>query len=157
VLVSNDPYEISDIAGLGRRPRLDTGTLGFIAVTVNNALQAVTLLRGTQGQGLTVLAAGEVVVDADATEIPVGIDGETVMMPAPVRCTIRPMVLRVGVPRLRPGVLAAAAVPRLNWSVLRKLAFSRSDDRGAIACAAAQAASLAQGAVFQTVADTKQY
>jgi len=38
--------------------------------------------------------------------------------------------------------------------VLRKLAFSRSDERGAIACAAAQVASLAQGAVFQTVADT---
>jgi diacylglycerol kinase family enzyme len=132
VLVSNDPYEISDIAGLGRRPRLDAGTLGFIAVTVNNALQAVTLLRGAQGQGLTVLTPGEVVVDANTTEIPVGIDGETVMMPAPVRCTIRPKVLRVRVPRHRPGVLAAAAEPRLNWSVLRKLAFSRSDERGAV-------------------------
>jgi diacylglycerol kinase family enzyme len=132
VLVSNNPYEISDIAGLGRRPRLDAGTLGFIAVTVNNALQAVRLLRGAQGQGLTVLTAGEVVVDADTTEIPVGIDGETVMMPAPVRCAIRPKVLRVRVPRHRPGVLAAAAEPRLNWSVLRKLAFSRSDERGTI-------------------------
>jgi diacylglycerol kinase family enzyme len=127
VLVSNNPYEISDIAGLGRRPRLDAGALGFIAVTVNNALQAVTLLRGAQGEGLTVLTAGEVVVDADTTEIPVGVDGETVMMPAPVRCTIRPKVLRVRVPRHRPGVLVAAAQPRLNWSVLRKLAFSLSD------------------------------
>jgi hypothetical protein len=31
-----------------------------------------------------------VVVDADAPEIPVGIDGETVMLPTPVRCAIRP-------------------------------------------------------------------
>jgi diacylglycerol kinase family enzyme len=129
VLVSNDPYEISDIAGLGRRARLDAGTLGFIAVTVNNALQAVMLLRGAQGQGLTVLTAGEVVVDADAAEIPVGIDGETVMMPAPVRCTIQPKALRVRVPRDRPGVLAAAAEPRFQWSKLVKLAFSRSDER----------------------------
>jgi diacylglycerol kinase family enzyme len=129
VLVSNNPYEGGDIAGLSRRARLDTGTLGFIAVTVSNALQAVMLLRGAQGQGLTVLTAEEVVVDGDAPEIPVGIDGETVMMPAPVRCTIRPKVLRVRVPRDRPGVLAAAGEPRFTWSKLTKLAFSRSDER----------------------------
>jgi diacylglycerol kinase family enzyme len=129
LLVSNDPYEISDIAGLGRRARLDAGTLGVIAVTVNNALQAVMLLRGAKGQGLTVLRAEEVVVDADVPEIPVGIDGETVMMPTPVICTIRPKVLRVRVPRHRPGVLTAAAEPRLNWSSLVKLASFRSGDR----------------------------
>jgi diacylglycerol kinase family enzyme len=129
LLVSNDPYEISDIAGLGRRARLDAGILGVIAVTVNNALQAVMLLRGAKGQGLTVLRAEEVVVDADVPEIPVGIDGETVMMPTPVICTIRPKVLRVRVPRHRPGVLTAAAEPRLNWSALVKLASFRSGDR----------------------------
>ena len=129
LLVSNDPYEISDVAGLGRRARLDAGTLGVIAVTVNNALQAVMLLRGAKGQGLTVLRAGEVVVDADVPQIPVGIDGETVMMPTPVICTIRPKVLRVRVPRHRPGVLTAAAEPRLNWSALVKLASFRSRDR----------------------------
>ena len=128
LLVSNDPYEISDVAGLGRRARLDAGILGVIAVTVNNALQAVMLLRGAKGQGLTVLRAGEVVVEADAPEIPVGIDGETVMMPTPVICTIRPKVLRVRVPRHRPGVVAAAAEPRLNWSALAKLASFRSGE-----------------------------
>ena len=129
LLVSNDPYEISDVAGLGRRARLDAGTLGVIAVTVNNALQAVMLLRGAKGQGLTVLRTDEVVVEADAPEIPVGIDGETVMMPTPVICTIRPKVLRVRVPRHRPGVLTAAAEPRLTWSALVKLASFRSGDR----------------------------
>jgi diacylglycerol kinase family enzyme len=129
LLVSNDPYEISDIAGLGRRARLDAGTLGVIAVTVNNALQAVMLLRGAKGMGLTVLTADEVVVDADVPEIPVGIDGETVMMPTPVRCAIRPKALRVRVPRHRPGVLTAAADPRLNWSALARRAAFRSDER----------------------------
>jgi diacylglycerol kinase family enzyme len=129
LLVSNDPYEIGDVAGVGRRARLDAGTLGVIAVTVNNALQAMMLLRGAKGQGLTVLTAGEVVVDADVPEIPVGIDGETVMMPTPVICTIRPKVLRVRVPRHRPGVLPAAAEPRLSWSALVKLASFRSGDR----------------------------
>jgi diacylglycerol kinase family enzyme len=120
VLVSNNPYEGGDIAGLSRRARLDAGTLGVVAVTVDNALQAVALLRGARGQGLTTLTAEEVVVDADGPEVPVGIDGETVSMPAPVRCTIRPKVLRVRVPRDRPGTLAVQ--PRLDWPELAKLA-----------------------------------
>src|SRR5215510_14731879 len=40
LLVSNGPYELNDIAGLGRRARLDSGMLGVVAVTVNSALQA---------------------------------------------------------------------------------------------------------------------
>ena len=127
LLVSNNPYEGGDIAGLSRRARLDTGTLGVVAVTVNSALQAATLLRGARGQGLTTLTADEVVVDAEATEIPVGIDGETVIMPTPVRCAIRPKVLRVRVPRDRPGVLPPRAA--LDWPALVKLASFRSEER----------------------------
>jgi diacylglycerol kinase family enzyme len=124
LLVSNNPYEGGDIAGLSRRSRLDTGTLGVVAVTVNSALQAATLLRGARGQGLTTLTAHEVVVDAEAPQVPVGIDGETVMMPTPVRCTIRPKALRVRVPRDRPGVPAPKAT--LDWPKLRQLASFRS-------------------------------
>jgi diacylglycerol kinase family enzyme len=123
LLVSNGPYELNDIAGLGRRARLDAGTLGVVAVTVNSALQAATLLRGARGQGLTTLTAEEVVVNAEVPEIPVGIDGETVMMPTPVRCTIRPKVLRVRVPRDRPGVPPPRAA--LDWPKLRHLASFR--------------------------------
>src|SRR5215475_2632834 len=123
LLVSNNPYEGGDIAGLSRRSRLDTGRLGVIAVTVNSALQAATLLRGARGQGLTTLTAEEVVVDAEAPEVPVGIDGETVMMPTPVRCAIRPKALRVRVPRDRPGVPLPKAV--LDWPQLRHLASFR--------------------------------
>jgi diacylglycerol kinase family enzyme len=124
LLVSNNPYQGGDIAGLSRRARLDAGTLGVVGVTVNNALQAATLLRGARGQGLTMLTAGEVVVDADVPEIPVGIDGETVMMPTPVRCTIQPRALRVRVPRDRPGTRPAKAV--LDWHTLWQLASFRS-------------------------------
>jgi hypothetical protein len=66
----------------------------------------------------------EVIVDVDAPEIPVGIDGETVMLPAPVRCTIRPRALRVVVPRQRPGV--PPAKPPLEWPRLRQLASFRA-------------------------------
>jgi diacylglycerol kinase family enzyme len=128
LLVSNDPYGRTDIAGLSRRARLDAGTLGVVAVTVNSALQAATLLRGARGQGLTVLTADEVVVDADVPEIPVGIDGETVMMATPVRCAIRPKALRVRVPRDRPGIQPPK--PELDWPTLRQLASFRAAPAG---------------------------
>jgi diacylglycerol kinase family enzyme len=128
LLVSNGPYELGDIAGLGRRARLDAGRLGVVAVTVNNTLQAVALLRGARGQGLTTLTADQVVVDADVPEIPVGIDGETVMMPTPVRCAIRPKALRVRVPRDRPGVRPPK--PELDWPTLRQLASFRAPPAG---------------------------
>ena len=120
LLVSNNPYERGDVAGLGRRARLDTGTLGFIAVEVASAGQAIGLMRRGDGRGLTFGTADEVVVDADAAEVPVGIDGETIMMPAPVRCTIRPGALRVLVPKGRPGV--PAPKPSLDWPSLWRLA-----------------------------------
>ena len=56
VLVSNNVYGTDDIAGLGRRARLDRGTLGMLAVTVSSAAQAAGLLRGSRSRGLTRLA-----------------------------------------------------------------------------------------------------
>lgn len=131
LLVSNNPYGMGDIAGLGRRPRMDTGMLGVVAILVSSARQAAGLARRGHGEGLVVLAADEVVVDADVPQIPVGIDGETVLMPAPVRCRIRPRALRVIVPRQRPGV--PAAKPPLEWTQLRQLASFRAHPDGALA------------------------
>jgi diacylglycerol kinase family enzyme len=123
VLVSNNPYESGDIAGLGRRARLDQGLLGVVGVKVGNAAQAAGLLRGMQrSRSLTVLTAREVIIDADQPQIPVGIDGESVLMPTPVRCTIRPLALRVQVPRDRPGV--PALPPQLDWAQLRRQALT---------------------------------
>ena len=103
LLVSNNSYELGDLAGLGRRARLDSGVLGVVAVTVDSAAQAVELLRGHSARGVRRYIAREVVIDADG-DIAVGIDGEAVMLPTPVRCAIRPLALRVRVPRRRPGV-----------------------------------------------------
>jgi diacylglycerol kinase family enzyme len=120
LLVASNPYGTGDIAGLGRRPRLDRGVLGVVAVTVGSARQAVGLLRGRQSAGLRVLTARTVVVTASSERIPVGIDGEAVVMPVPVRCAIRPGALRVRVPRDRPGVPPPKAA--IRWSRLRRLA-----------------------------------
>jgi diacylglycerol kinase family enzyme len=122
VLVSNNPYGMGDMAGLGRRARLDRGTLGMVAVTVQSAAQAAGLLRGRSSRGLTSMAGREVVIDADTAQIPVGVDGEALLLDTPVRCTIRPAALRVRVPRDRPGV--PDPKPIMDWKRLRQLALT---------------------------------
>jgi diacylglycerol kinase family enzyme len=130
VLISNNPYETGDIAGLDRRARLDQGVLGVVGVKVDNAAQAAGLLnRAVRSRELTALTAHEVVIDSSEPQIPVGIDGESVLMPTPVRCTIRPLALRVQVPRSRPGVPVPR--PQLDWGRLRRLAFTSGLAAGA--------------------------
>nr|WP_308108130.1 diacylglycerol kinase family protein [Streptomyces antimicrobicus] len=121
VLVSNNPYGRGDAVGLGRRTRLDTGRLGVLSVKVNNAAQAVGVVRHGRSGGLTTLSAREVVVDSDAPLVRVGVDGESLTMPAPVHCVSEPGALRVLVPRHRPGLRAGAP---LNWADVRRLAMT---------------------------------
>jgi diacylglycerol kinase family enzyme len=120
VLVSNNPYGTGDIAGLSRRARLDAGTLALVGVNVASARQAAGLIRGANRAGLSVHLVPDVVVDAPAAQIPVGVDGEAMLLTTPVRCCIRPRALRVRVPRHRPGVPPPRA--RMNWPKLRRLA-----------------------------------
>ncbi|GHG50040.1 diacylglycerol/lipid kinase family protein [Streptomyces griseocarneus] len=135
VLVSNNPYRVGDRAGLGRRDRLDGGVLGLVSVTVDSAVQAAGLLRGRRAPGLVALTAGEVVVGADQSEVRVGVDGEALTLPAPVRCVSEPGALRVRVPRHRPGVPPAR--PRLDWRRLWELAVTAG--RGLPAAGSARA------------------
>jgi diacylglycerol kinase family enzyme len=122
VLVSNNVYGADDIAGLGRRLRLDRGTLGMLAVTVQSAAQAAGLLRGRNSRGLTSLAGREVVIDADTAQIPVGVDGEALVLDTPVRCVVQPAALRVRVPRERPGV--PDPTPVMDWNRLWQMALT---------------------------------
>ncbi len=120
VLVSNNPYGMSDPVGMGQRPRLDLGVLGVFGVRVDNALQAATLLAGVNSPGLTAASAREVTVTAEAAEIPAGVDGEALMLRTPVRCASCPGALRVRVPRHRPGRYPAR--PPLDWHRVAGLA-----------------------------------
>jgi diacylglycerol kinase family enzyme len=123
LLVSNNPYGTGDIAGLGRRVRLDRGILGVVGVTVSSARQAVGLLGGRHATGLQALTAEQIEITADEAQIPVGVDGESILMSTPVTCTVSSSALRVWVPRDRPGV--PAPKPPLNWARLRHLAGPR--------------------------------
>jgi diacylglycerol kinase family enzyme len=129
VLVSNNVYGMGDLAGLGRRARLDQAALGVFAVTVTSAVQAAGLVRGTHARGLTRLATPEVVVDADAAQVPVGVDGEALVLDTPVRCAVQPAALRVRVPRDRPGV--PDPKPIMDWKRLWQIALTvRGTGRG---------------------------
>src|SRR5829696_9705840 len=123
VLVSNNPYESSDLAGAGRRARLDSGTLGMIAVRVGTAWQVFRLLIRRPPRGLLQTQARDVLVSSDEPAVPVGIDGESVHLSTPVRCTVRPGALRVHLPRERPGVRPPQG--RLTWASLWGLAVGR--------------------------------
>ncbi|WP_128977041.1 diacylglycerol/lipid kinase family protein [Streptomyces roseicoloratus] len=129
LLVSNNAYNSPDPFGGGRRPRLDGGLLGVVAVRVEGAAQAAELaVRGAQSAGLNVLTAHRVEVTAGTDTLPVAVDGEALTLPAPVVCTIRPRALRVLVPRDRPGTVPAA--PPTNWNRILVLAVGRRIPRG---------------------------
>ncbi len=125
LLVANNPYGTGDIAGLSRRARIDRGILGVAGVKIRTARQAADLIRGKNAAGLRVLTTSKIEISADAAQIPVGIDGESVSMSTPVTCTISPAALRVWVPRDRPGV--PAPKPPVNWARLRHLAGVRRE------------------------------
>jgi diacylglycerol kinase family enzyme len=127
LLVSNNSYGSGDLAGLANRPRIDTGVLGVVVVTVTSAAQAVSLLGGRHSQGLRRVTAHEVVVESDVAQIPVGVDGEALLLDTPVRCTVRPGALWVRLPRVRPGT--PVAHPPLDAALLRHQAFSSAGHR----------------------------
>ena len=124
LLVSNNPYAAPEpMAAGGRRPRLDLGILGVVGVRVGNAAQAAEIaLRGSRASGLFVSTTPRLTVDSEAKNIPVAVDGEALLLPTPVTCSVRPGALRVLVPRHRPG--SPAVVP-LKWREIISLAFGR--------------------------------
>ncbi|MGW7385238.1 diacylglycerol/lipid kinase family protein [Streptomyces sp. NPDC054794] len=124
LLVSNNPYRrFGDPSAPGRREGLDSGLLGVLCVRVESGAEAAGLVTDPRSPGLLRLTAAEVVVQADGDTVPVGIDGEHVVLDAPVVCRIAPGVLRVRVPRHRPGTPATR--PALDWPRVARLALGR--------------------------------
>ncbi|GCB48443.1 hypothetical protein SNL152K_5767 [Streptomyces sp. NL15-2K] len=125
VLVSNNPYgRAVDAAHPGRRERLDSGLLGVVCVRVGNTAQAARIVRGPRSGQLIRLNAGEVVVEAGTDTLPVGIDGEYVVLPSPVVCRSAPGALRVRVPRRRPHAPLVSG-GATDWPRVARLALGR--------------------------------
>ena len=118
VLVSNNQYRLGRAIGSGTRPRIDDGLLGITAVAEPSG-------RGERGRSpqrpLRAWSAPTFEVDADRP-IAAGIDGEALMLDAPLRFRIRPGVLRVRVARKHPGASPSAMVPDGPWDGVVELA-----------------------------------
>jgi diacylglycerol kinase family enzyme len=114
VLVSNNVYRLGRIMGSGTRPRLDAGVLG---VAVIGAEVDGSNHRRVKSEWST----PEFVIDADG-DVPLGIDGEALVMPTPLVFRIRPGVLRVRIATHHPGASPSAAQPTGLGDAVRRLA-----------------------------------
>ena len=131
VQVSNNPYaRPEEPAPSGTRPRLDTGSLGIEIVAYKDAGELrQTVAHATKGtlaraKAYQTWTSDRVMVTSNDGVVPAGVDGEYVEMPSPLEIRIRPGVLRIRVPRDRPG--AKTSWPRFDsrvvvrmWSILR--------------------------------------
>jgi len=134
VLVSNNPYQLTNLAGAGTRPRLDTGQLGIVAVRVQSAsdvARLVTLETIGQSQrfpGLLEWSQPEFAMRS-GSPVAVGLDGEALTLEPPLRFVSLPGALRVRLPRHAAGVSPAAAavsLTRNDLAVLIRIAAGRT-------------------------------
>ena len=108
MLVSNNPYELTHLAGAGTRERIDTGLLGIVAARVRGAdvskLVALELV-GQAGRfpGLLSWSAREFEVRSGGP-VEVGLDGEALVLDPPLRFAVAARgAARAAAPRRRPG------------------------------------------------------
>ncbi len=99
IQVSNGPYG-KGMSGIGKRPRLDTGLLGILALVIPNDKAASALIRAVGSghaeryDGLSAWDSTTFRVDSESA-IAVGLDGETMALDPPLTFTTRPGALRV--------------------------------------------------------------
>ncbi len=116
VLVSNNPYQLTHLAGAGTRERIDTGMLGVVAARVRSSADVSKLvaleLAGQVGRfpGLISWSALEFEVRSSES-LAVGLDGEALMLQPPLHFESLPGALRVRLPRSAGIAPAARATP----------------------------------------------
>ena len=126
ILVSNNPYRLDQLGGIGSRPRLDSGLLGIVAVDIPNATSAAELAAlGALGQlqrfsGWREWTAEQFLVESTQT-VAAGIDGEAVTLDPPLRFRVAPAALRVRLPPTAAGLSPAALSPGFTRSALHEL------------------------------------
>jgi hypothetical protein len=104
ILVSNNVYLLGPTLGSGTRPRMDEGILGIVDFHPPVASGGDAVVRWRE------LKATELEVDADGP-LPVGIDGEAMILEPPLRFRVRPGALRVRIARDHPGASPSADLP----------------------------------------------
>lgn len=113
ILVSNNAYRLGRLIGSGTRPTMDAGLLG---VAVAGAAPS----GGGRLWTMREWSTSEFVVEADG-DVPVGVDGEALVMASPLVFRIRPGALRVRIAPQHPGASPSAAQPTGFMDALRRL------------------------------------
>ena len=111
VMVSNNSYRLGNLIGSGTRPRIDDGRLGIAVLEAPS---------GRHRPRLRQWDAPTFEVDSDAP-VPAGVDGEAMVIDAPLRFTIRPGALRVRIAPHHPGASPGAALPSSFVDGIRRL------------------------------------
>jgi diacylglycerol kinase family enzyme len=133
ILVSNNPYDLQDLRSAGTRARIDGGTLGIVAVQVRGGADAEKLVA-LQSVGQAQRFAGWHQWQAtefevrSAEPIEIGVDGEALTLPSPLRFRIRPGALTVRLPRgagLSPAARAVRIASRSTFTALWHTAVGR--------------------------------
>jgi len=127
LLVSNGVYRLDDLRGFGTRERLDAGVLGLVSVTVGHEVGKLVAAQAGRrlGQfaGYREWTAPEFVVDSADELIDVGVDGEALRLPTPLRFRVLPGALQVRTPLDAPGAppvgVAHAGIGRAVGGLLR--------------------------------------
>lgn len=136
ILVSNNPYQLTHLAGAGTRERMDGATLGVFAARVHGAAD-VSRLMALQLAGQVSRFPGLLAWSAPAFEVrssgpvEVGLDGEALVIEPPLRFESVPGALRVLLPRGAGQAPAARAVSLSahNLRLLVGVAAGRSLER----------------------------
>jgi hypothetical protein len=104
ILVSNNPYVLGPALDLSQRRRLDSGTLGVVAVTAKTGAEAAAMItRSTVGlahrdPNIHQFTAKSFEVRSRSGRAFAGIDGESLDLDTPLEFRIHPRGLRVLVP-----------------------------------------------------------
>jgi len=134
VLVSNNRYRLGRAVGSGTRPRIDDGLLGITVIGAPSGAGE----RGSSPQRPLRQWSAESFEVAAERSLPAGVDGESLVLDAPLRFRIRPGVLRVRIARKHPGAsptaimpegISASVVELVRIAVGRKPTTSRSTRR----------------------------
>ena len=126
LLVSNNVYRLGAALGSGTRPHLDEGVLGIAAAEEGPG-------RGLRvGLSLVQWQQPSFTVDAD-DPIPLGIDGEAVMLSPPLEFASMPGALAVRIAPGHPGASPSTVVPRgLAPAVAKLVRIAIEGDRAAV-------------------------
>ncbi|MGO8905702.1 MAG: diacylglycerol/lipid kinase family protein [Solirubrobacteraceae bacterium] len=132
ILVSNNPYQLMQLAGAGTRERIDTGMLGIVAARVHSSADVSKLValelagQVSRFPGLLSWSAPEFEVRSSAP-LEVGLDGEALVLDPPLHFRSLPGALCVRLPRGvgRAPAARAVALTTNNLGALVRVAAGR--------------------------------